>query len=278
MSPLRCAARTAWLSTAFLLLQSVSPGAVEAQIWDTRFTVPYLDGAIYDFATFRNELIATGAFTRCGTEALDGLAKWNGTSWEAFPADFNGEVKRLAVAGDWLYAVGDFEQPWGTRIMRHVARWDGTDWSRLQGGLSSTPLDVSTAGSTLYVGGSFEDLSGHLAPVAVWNGTSWTYLNGGVNLTWSASAVASDGVNIYAATGSSVRKWVGPNWVQVGSALPPYPAVDLAVFDGAPLACGCFDDVVVRWNGTAWVKMGDSTMGMAHSSRRWTAPCTWPPG
>jgi hypothetical protein len=119
-------------------------------------------------ASFAGDLVAGGIFTQAGGVAANRLARWNGSSWSAFPGITGQEVTKLAVFGGELYASGN---PLLSPASQYLARWDGAHWQPLGGGITSPAavLIPDEAAGKLYVGGFFHGAGGQPG----WNFARW---------------------------------------------------------------------------------------------------------
>lgn len=98
------------------------------------------------FTLFQGDLYASGKFW-IATTVVNGVAKWNGSSWSAVSSGLGGYVYELLSYNNKLYAVGS-----------------------------------SFASGSLYAGGRFTSISGVSASrLAKWNGTKWQAVGGGVD-------------------------------------------------------------------------------------------------
>jgi trimeric autotransporter adhesin len=141
--------------------------------------------------------VAGEAGTVGGTLAVNGIARWNGTSWQALGSGFTGGPFNFGAAmasfddgtGSKLFVGGDFAQAGGVTV-NHVARWDGNNWQALGSGLAGTAFPYGGngmatfddgTGTKLYVTGLFET-AGIAASesIARWTGSNWESLEGGV--------------------------------------------------------------------------------------------------
>lgn len=179
---------------------------------------------------------------------VNGIAKWNGTTWSPLGYGFRGSVKALAVSGNDLYAGGNFFEACGEATctlgnvrVGKIAKWNGSTWSALGSGLNGDVLAIVESGGDLFVGGDFSRACGNttcdngnviLNRIAKWNGSVWESLGGGVESIVSTLAVR--GNKVYAGGGF---------WRVCGD-----------------VACDWFEFVannVAEWNGAAWSKLGN---------------------
>ena len=191
---------------------SASPGSNPA---DVRALAYGPDGTLY----------AGGDFETMGGVTVNGIAKWDGTSWLALGTGLNtgtnGNVLAIAFdsAGN-LYAGGDFTTAGGVAAAQ-IAKWDGTTWSALGSGTNGLVYDLEFVGADLYLGGNFTTAGGSSANyIAKWNGTSWSALGLGTNAL--VRSIESDGFGSLYVGGdfttaggtaaASIAKWNGSAW------------------------------------------------------------------
>ena len=136
-------------------------------------------------------LYAGGEFTAIDGQAMNSIASWNGSAWNAVGTGVTGPVYALAASGPALYAAGGFTTA-GSAPAFLVARWDGSTWA----GMGTTPANTTGSvgtpayayslaihGSDVYVGGQFEMLGGAAGTnnLARWDGSAWHSANSGLN-------------------------------------------------------------------------------------------------
>lgn len=231
----------------FLTLSAIA--RAQCPDWVGEFTPGHADSSVRAEVVFDDgggpALFLGGDFTRIGSTAARGVARYDGTNLSEVGGGLVGSVGSLVVldvgTGPRLYATGLFTPVGSTPTS--VARLDGNTWTPLGAAILGATGATSAfatclavydfgAGPTLFVGGSFA---------------------GG-----------------FLGNGECVRRWNGASWVSLGSEGPgahPFfftPEVHaLAVFDdgtGAKLyAGGRFHVVsganatgVARWNGASW--------------------------
>ena len=237
-------------------------------------------------------LYAAGDFSVAGGVAANGIARWNGTSFEALAAQPNGHVHALIVwddgSGPALFAGGDFTTV-GASPANRLAKYRAGAWSAVGTGVDDGDVlafDVfdDGSGAALFVGGSFAHVGGQYRPgITRWNGSSFTFVPGvqGDGSIVAALVHHDDGSGpalyaggSFAAAGgvaaSAIARWNGTTWSAVGSMpvqVSPYVG-SLAVHatgGGAVLvAGGTFRPIagnpsknVAVWNGSTWNTMGD---------------------
>jgi trimeric autotransporter adhesin len=241
---------------------------------------------MYDYALAVNqngELLAGGYFTMAGTNAIQCLAKWDGTNWDAFGAEagqgfsLSSPVYGLAVKTNVLFAGGMFASA-GRAVANQIARWNGTNWSALGAGIVGKMTigrvaAVALNGPDLYIGGTFTNAGGVTASnIARWNGTSWSPVGSGMNN--SVTALAADGANVYAGgsftvaggvSASRIAKWNGATWSALGTGVDNN-AVAIAVGVDGIYAGGSFTTAggtnanrIARWDGANWLPLGPGT-------------------
>lgn len=194
-------------------------------------------------------LYVGGHFINATGEQVNGIARWDGSSWSALSGpggtgtDFY--VAALAVfddgTGEALYAGGGFTSAGGVTV-NHIAKWDGSAWSALSGpggtgtqewvGALAT-FDYGT-GTALYVGGWFTTAGGvAVNNIAKWDGSAWSALSdgGGTGTSYRVNALAvydeGGGPVLFAAgnfttaggaAASNIARWDGINWSSLTSA------------------------------------------------------------
>ena len=144
-------------------------------------------------------LYAGGNFLTAGGVVVNGVAKWNGSTWSPLGSGIAGEVRTLAVyddgSGPALYAGGEFTSAGGVAAAS-VAKWNGVAWSALGSGLGGSFCQSGTgaafganamaayddgAGPALFVTGYFTTAGGlSCNAIAKWNGAAWSPVGTGL--------------------------------------------------------------------------------------------------
>jgi hypothetical protein len=122
---------------------------------------------VFALTVFRGELIAGGVFTHADGRLVNGVARWDGQTWQPLGAGILSRedvwVFALASYDDRLIVGGAFTHAGGARV-NYIAAWDGSGWSDLGGGTDSWVRSLCVFDSQLYVGGHFGLAGGQPAP------------------------------------------------------------------------------------------------------------------
>lgn len=291
----------------------ITAQAAADDAWDDRFGAPGItccvgfDDTVAAAQARGNDVFVGGTFDEVANlDGTAGVARWDGRRWHGLGGGLarekdRGDVRDLAVSGDNVYVVGNFDKA-GTVAALNVARWNVTTgtWSAL--GTGTGPRDqfggvvplsaVAVVDGQVYVGGTFRSINGVTAAgVAVWNGTQWAALAGGVIDTKDDKAdvrallavgnqvfvgglfdqaVNPQGVADIAASNIAVWNRSTGRWAAlgVGASAP----VDALATDGSSLyvggsfvrAGGGVVNAVARWNGTQWSALGSGVAGVVY--------------
>ena len=197
------------------------------------------------------KLYAAGTFTNAGGVAVQNIARWTGSAWEALPGGgLNSQVNTMLVYNGKLYAGGFFTGG--------LARYDGTAWTSLpvNGTVNTLCLhdDGLGGGPALYLGGTFTSIAGvsGAARIAKYNGTAFSALSTGISGSVNGgsarvNALASfqgkliaGGLFSTAGAATSLRslaQWNGSTWSDFagGVSLPSTTGVTVLYPDPAPL-------------------------------------------
>ncbi len=145
----------------------------------------------HDMCIFNNDLIVSGNFRYAGMQTVNGIARWDGTSWHAFGQGMNSTVYAVCVYNGELYAAGDFTIA-GTNAVNYIAKWNGGDWIDPGFGLFYIdPVDytfihtMKVINNILFISGGFDRaVSGTdtmlCSAITAYNGINIDTLTGGV--------------------------------------------------------------------------------------------------
>lgn len=231
----------------------------------------HTDDQILDVLPMPNgDLYVAGEFTSIGGVAANGVARWDGATWQPLGAGIDGVVRSIAaLANGDIAAAGLFTTAGGVTV-NGVARWDGMSWSALGSGVDAGVLsavvgmpngDVVVTGTMTMVGGVA------VANIARWDGASWSSLGTGLSAGGRALLVVPNGDLVVGGTFMSaggrasrfVARWNGGSWepmVTVGVDTNYVNALALAS-NGDVLAVGT---KLSRWNGAAWTIEADPNL------------------
>lgn len=145
---------------------------------------------VHAFVVLPNgDLVAGGSFLSAGAVPVNGIARWDGTSWLPFGAGVNGAVQALAVLPN-----GDLVC--GGPLSGTLQRWDGATWS-WPGPTPAFGLNALMVlpDGDLFVGGGFAGIgSVDVFGMARWDGSAWTAIDS--TLRWEpvrAAALLANG-------------------------------------------------------------------------------------
>lgn len=111
-----------------------------------------------------SELYVVGNFRNAGGIEVNGIAKWDGTTWMNMGNGFNNTVYSITVFDNEITVGGSFTESDGTTLNR-IAKWDGSKWVPLDFGFSqSSPNDfifvhtLKVIDNVLYIGGGLKEI------------------------------------------------------------------------------------------------------------------------
>ncbi len=127
-----------------------------------------VNGVVNAIVSYNSNIYVGGTFSLAGGNAVNDVAKWDGTNWQAVGC-LSGTVKDLMVYNGSLYASGLFDIC-NSATNVNFAKWDGTNWTAITG-LNGVVNTMEVKNNNLYLGGNF---SYNAAPANVirWNNTT----------------------------------------------------------------------------------------------------------
>lgn len=195
-------------------------------------------------------LVAGGEFFTAGGVTASHIARWDGTSWQAFGSGMSNRVTSLTTwdpdgpgpLHERLVAGGNFFQAGGVTAYC-IASWNGTSWSAIGSGLGVSNYvnalavwDPDGSGpqvGQLVAGGDFFVTSGgiDLVDIARWDGTAWRAFAGSLGFgvdclaTWdpdgsgplSAQLIAGGSYFAFEVPLNYIARWDGAAWQPFGS-------------------------------------------------------------
>ncbi|NTX60007.1 hypothetical protein HUA74_04980 [Myxococcus sp. CA051A] len=158
-----------WVAGQFQLAEN---GAIGLAIWDGstwRFpTGGPANGPVYELLVDGDDVWVGGGFSQVGGISSNMVARWNGSTWEAYDLPLIGNgVFALALGDDGTpYAGGTFAYDFSMDGVGSIARWNGTAWEMLNKGVSTGQFpgvvtDLVFNDGKLHVGGCFSHVNGH---------------------------------------------------------------------------------------------------------------------
>ncbi|MBI5216761.1 MAG: T9SS type A sorting domain-containing protein [Ignavibacteriae bacterium] len=240
-----------------------------------------------------NDLYIGGNFREAGGVTVNGIAKWNGSSWSALGSGTDGMVLALKRSGDWLYVGGTFTIAGGLPA-NHIARYNIVTnvWDTLGSGMNQAPSGgintMAIVGENIFVGGLF-DSAGHQPAknVAVWNGSTWSQVGLGLEIGENGWAEVADlevingvlyatGNFLFSGGAGGVRvnhfaRFVGGEWSPIGTGLS-LAGSDMEVTGDNVFLSGVFDTVngnyihrIAKWNYVTdqWSGIGGESFDVA---------------
>lgn len=221
-------------------------------------------------------LYAAGLFRHAGGLPANGIARWNGATWEALGVGLGGPATSLAVfdtdgpfgtGAAELYAGGHFDLAGGLPVSR-LARWNGSNWLPVGSGVDiaeSAPsvnalavFDVDGPGlqpARLFLGGSFQFAGpANANGVASWDGVSFGALSSGLTANGSFPNVRAFGVFD---DGSGARLYAAGLFRTAGTA-----TAQVDGFNASPFLS------VARWDGSTWTPLGAGSANNANGVGR----------
>lgn len=225
-----------------------------------------------------------GGFPVVAGMRVNGIAKWNGTSWSTVGTGVNGSVYTLKMDGSNLYAGGQFTAAGGVNAS-NIAKWNGTSWSALGDGLNQQVLSLEIYNGELHAGGWFTQSGLNTAhKIAKWDGASWTtvgpQIGGAPNNIW-IHALKTVGSNLYmggifvsidGVTMRNIAKWNGSSWSALGDGFNN-TVYSLAHNNGILYAGGSFTknssatvtlNYIAAWDGT-WSPLQNTVNGTVNA-------------
>jgi hypothetical protein len=191
---------------------------------------------VTSLAVYQDQLYAGGWFqSGNGANAIQGIARWDGSAWRPVGGGLTGEAHALQVHNGVLVVGGIFSHA-GGQPANSIATWNGAAWQPLGSGTTGGVYALCVYSNELIAGGRIDVMGGLIVNnVARWDGAAWHTMAGGVTGPWPWTSVYD-----LAATGNGLI--VAGAFVQAGGV----PAVGAA-----------------RWNGSAWSAIGEGVSDSA---------------
>lgn len=206
------------------------------------------------------DLVATGFFTRIGSQQIASIARWDGSAWHPYGSGltingYPGTGDGLAVdsAGD-LIVAGSFAQIDG-QVASTVARFNGTSWTSVGTPPSASKLALlQTANGELIIAGNLQVVPGLYTQAVRYNGTSWVPL-GLKGSTYgpyvpitivelpSGDLLAGTQDSSTGPNAGSLRRWTGSSWQPIATGTNGTIGAGLAMANGDYWVTGDFTSI-----------------------------------
>jgi len=239
---------------------------------------PGIVGVVNAATRSGTDMVIGGTFTKISGVAMNGIARWDGSTFTSLGTGMVGSSVDALVTldnGD-IVAGGTFVAAGGV-LVNNIARWNGTTWSPMGNGFDAPVYALcKMPNGDVIAGGAFTMEVG--APVlcnhvARWNGSSWSPMDFGMNNDVLALVVRNDGTLFAGGRFTQtpvtmfslyyVARWTGSQWAGVGAAMDNAVHGLAARPNGDIVAVGEFThaslqpvDRIARWNGSTWASMG----------------------
>lgn len=218
---------------------------------------------VYSLAVLSNgDLLAGGAFPFAGTTFVNGITRFDGTTWSSFGTGVTGYVTAIQETAPGDLFIGGSIYEAGGPAFNGIAQWSGTDWLPVGGGVDGAITDMSVLPTgDLIACGTFSVAGGVVASgIATWNGTAWSPLGSGPGLDdVLALHVETNGDVLVAGTSAlglaKVARWNGASWSGLsGVAANEIESADdiIALPNGDVVIVGSFpmlDSELAIWGG-----------------------------
>lgn len=237
-------------------------------VFDTSNALNGPDGTVMSLHTYGDMLTAGGSFmfgrglnASSAYRALvyNGIARWNGVTWNSIGNGAGYEVKVLTAAGDYLYAGGVFTNIGGVngtnvaRMHLPTRTWESLNL-RLEATWNNSSFNnevraIAVNGNDVYIGGNFTKVNGQNAPgIVKWNAVTKTasLLGSGVainNASDGPYSIVVDGNDVIVGGGyifgtSFIKRWNGSAWTDLPASLIKAYVYSMAVIGDTLFAAG----------------------------------------
>lgn len=198
--------------------------------------------SINTMVVYNNSLYVAGRFTTIGSSSVNGIARWNGTNWEALTSgtvvyamsNQSRGIAAMCVYNNELYVTCDEQtglKDNNTGFDNGIAKWNGTTWSSLGSGQSSAAIHAMTVyNNELYMvqAGGYGVIDGNQVyggQLVKWDGTTWSIFGSSTDrIDGTVSSITEYNSELYftgeiwgfytngSTTNSDIIKWNGTSW------------------------------------------------------------------
>jgi PKD repeat protein len=155
---------------------------------------------------------------------------------------------------------------------QNMISWNGSEYHPIIPGPTSglpSGMMVDTANNLLYVSGNFNAIGTNTSIYgsAIWDGSTWSQFGS----TLSNKCIYNG--ELYSAGFSTVKKWTGSSFVDVGINFPTGGGIsDVVVYQGNLYACGAFTKLldqtpakgIAKFDGYDWTPTGYFASGISY--------------
>ncbi len=263
----------------------------------TSHGVTHFSGQVQGLYSDGTSVYAGGVFSEAGSNIVNGVCQWDGTSWNQIGNVTLGQIATggtaphtFVSAGGNLYAGGTFTNIGGLAAGR-IAQWDGNNWNNI-GDADSTVNALMYDGTYVWVGGLFTNISSGFSPglQLFLPGSGWFTVGSPAGAGQAINALAFDG-NFWYAGGSFtsingvaanyVAYFDGTNWHPMSTGMNTN-VYALVVTNGVVYAGGQFTTAggvsanrVAVWNGSAWSALSSGLTGNPFSTSVRVSALAW---
>lgn len=114
-------------------------------------------GHVVSLGSLGTDLYVGGHFTMAGSVPAQGIARWDGKSWNALGGGVvRGSVQAIAILGSTVFIAGNFDSVDGGRLVTSgVAAWVDFSWKIVGGGILGSVHSLAVMAPCVVAGGSF---------------------------------------------------------------------------------------------------------------------------
>jgi len=209
-----------------------------------------------------------GYFLHAGDVPAAGMARWDGTDWNAMSDGQVGTVRALLVRADDSVVTAR------TTLLNGIHRTDiyvdnGTTEVAIANNVQGVVrvLAESPTGE-LYAGGDFQMFDGLFSPGLVrWDGANWSNVGGAMTGPGAVQAILTEAngdvivgggfTQIGTVPAQNIARWDGSAWTALGT--PGFSVNALARMSNGELAAGgstLAANRIASWDGTSWNPLG----------------------
>jgi large repetitive protein len=191
-----------------------------------------VNGRVRDLVVHEGSLFVGGEFGIAGgiDDNIDGMARWDGASWQATGTNSPIDPGALAVINGVVHAGVPNLGPPEDRSYG-ILRWLGAGWEEVARGLNDRINTLAYFNGHLHVGGRFSHAGGQqVNGIARWTGSAWQGLGTGMGhwLTPDVRALTVHNGALHAAgffqrsggtPANNLARWNGSSWSALGTGL-----------------------------------------------------------